>query len=104
MNEDAFLEKIQTALREEKNIPKSMREYAKINHPDVYNRFCALQSIKKKKESKVVDCPRTPRKLLERRRLFYRRRVSSSQQWGLLFQQPSRFITSQNLEEEEAME
>ena len=61
MNEDAFLEKIQTALREEKNIPKSMREYAKINHPDVYNRFCDLQeSIKKKKESKVVTSPKRP--------------------------------------------
>ena len=65
MKEEAYIEKIQTALREEKNIPESLREYAKNNHKKVYFRFCELQkrlkedspkrNLKKKAALRVMD-------------------------------------------------
>jgi hypothetical protein len=52
MSDKAYIEKIQTALRDEKNIAESAREYAKHNFPEVYGRFIVLQQTKKDKSSK----------------------------------------------------
>jgi hypothetical protein len=67
MLDDAYIDKIQNALREEKNIAESAREYAKNNFPEVYGKFIALQQAKKDRFEGRESKKAVPRKRCKRK-------------------------------------